>query len=872
MSLIIKVFREKGIVASTPPPPTRAFTDGHWISLLRGNDTISAPGNNFGANLLTPNIQGFFKRQTWRVLEPQKDNYDGLSLTSELQRDLDWCSSQGCKLILQWEDRTFYNSENPIPQYFGNPSPIGGPYTNPYSQLIQANTGKIGVTLVRWEPLFVIPRMKLLIDAIAAAFGDHPAFEGLAFQETALGFDNSALDNYGYTSTRYGDFYIDILQYAATAMPKCRIFWLCNFIPQTAPQTTPKGAFDNPSGGHDNSQIGRVGQAMLNSNLNAFAIGGPDILPEDGGLRTGLYSFMDIVSNGGFRDVIPFACQFSQPGYAHEWKGANPTPYRYWTLQEMYNFMKDTPSHNCNALGLSYAFWMPVAGSDDPSDNVPAAVAENGWTTGPHPQGEEIAANNPKIHIYTGALGGPATTIFVDLNAVNNGNGQSASTPTNVLPGNLPDGQVLLFNSDNGIQRIPVRDDCIYIDGDNVEISSYGAAGIAIVSGFQIITGGWTLVGSGVWKHNWGTTQGVMGVTGGNLVGAVIDKASTAESPQGDVLKWYNLDSNDPGATPDLRAAFVAAPTVLPVGYYAYDYVGGVLYINVGGNPNTGGRSFGVAGCGRFVSVQTGKSPANAQIHNLRLMGFARAGVNAVRGANNWRVHHNQLYANGGIYSTSNNAYSGSGVVLGNNASTMQVDHNLIEQTFDSPVSCTHISGANAEIIDSIHVHHNTIRKWGLAAIEVSDFGTNNITSNVNAEFNIATGGGTGFSATGDAPQGFTDGFQVRGGNTNGSITGLRCANSTLQSHDAAVGIHGNNGDVLVTACRLSTSAFGLQNERTQVVVTGSSNQFCQNTDDVSQLTGVAVNGSASGSTYSGNTTQAGECYVTDRAGEGINY
>ena len=47
------------------------------------------------------------------------------------------------------------------------------------------------------------------------------------------------------------------------------------------------------------------------------------------------------------------------------------------------------------------------------------------------------------------------------------------------------------------------------------------------------------------------------------------------------------------------------------------------------------------------------------------------------------------------------------------------------------------------------------------------DFGAHNRFSNILIENNLAVRGGQRFSRTGDSPQGFTDGIQVRGGNSS---------------------------------------------------------------------------------------------------------
>jgi len=128
-----------------------------------------------------------------------------------------------------------------------------------------------------------------------------------------------------------------------------------------------------------------------------------------------------------------------------------------------------------------------------------------------------------------------ADYVYVDLNAVVNGNGLTSSTPRNTIPPTLATGQQLLFNSDNGIQSIPPQDVAISIQtGTDIQISSYGSSR-AILSGYQYFTSGWTKVGtSNVWQRTYaGGTSAA-----GPVVGNVVDMTTTVESPQGYVLNW----------------------------------------------------------------------------------------------------------------------------------------------------------------------------------------------------------------------------------------------------------------------------------------------------------------------------------------------
>ena len=86
-----------------------------------------------------------------------------------------------------------------------------------------------------------------------------------------------------------------------------------------------------------------------------------------------------------------------------------------------------------------------------------------------------------------------ADYLYVDLNSSVNGTGRSGADPTNKLPTIIGDRRQLLFNSDNGVQTIPCRNDGVIVNGDNVQVSSYGSQR-ATISAYQIVDSGWTRV------------------------------------------------------------------------------------------------------------------------------------------------------------------------------------------------------------------------------------------------------------------------------------------------------------------------------------------------------------------------------------------
>lgn len=411
--------------------------------------------------------------------------------------------------------------------------------------------------------------------------------------------------------------------------------------------------------------------------------------------------------------------------------------------------------------------------------------------------------------------------IYVDLNRAANGTGSSAADPTNRLPAQIGDRTQLLFNSDSGVQTIPCQNDGVFVVGDDIQISSYGS-GRATISGYQVVRGGWTQVGtSNVWQRSFaGGTSGA-----GPVVGSVIDLSSTRESPTGDVLDWRDL-----GEAGNRIGIFRSDPTVLATGAYAYDWQQQIMYVNVGADPNQ--RRLGISCVGYFVNTLAGAAPSRVTMHNLRLIGFARDGANIIGNAGYWHIYDNELYATGGMYSATSNWYFGSGIQMSQHANNIEIDHNRIIQTFDSPITPQHFGGATGGYLHDLHFHDNFIDRWALGAVEMSDFGNNNRFSNITIEDNIAINGGKGFSRTGDTPQGYTDGIQVRGGNSS-VFSSLVVRRNKINAYNSNIRIGGNNftNPVLVDGNVLSAAGYGINNQRpASASIDATANTLCGNT------------------------------------------
>jgi hypothetical protein len=306
--------------ASSPsfPEGTRKYNPGHYIAMIKW----TVDDHPAMIDSIKPGVVGFVKRYYWRDLEPSFGQYD----FSQVRRDLDLLAGQGMQLIIVIEDKSFKN-QKPTPSYLSNeyvlPNRMGG------------------YTAVRWAP-YVVERMNALTAAMGKQFDSHPNFEGIAIQETALSLDSDARKAAGYTPEKYRDALIDVLTDAAQNFPTSRVFWYMNFLVGKQ------------------SYIADVALAVA---PHGVVVGGPDALPDDGSLVRQAYPFYD-----QFNGKMPLFCSMQFNSYRHLHEDAS-YPTKYWTMGEMFRFMRDD-------LHVNYMFWTRKtrswpAGSYDWTDALP---------------------------------------------------------------------------------------------------------------------------------------------------------------------------------------------------------------------------------------------------------------------------------------------------------------------------------------------------------------------------------------------------------------------------------------------------------------------------------------------------------------------
>lgn len=299
---------QEEVVDDPPPTAQRKFNPGHYISVNRWDDQ----GHMIEA--LKPGVTGLQKRYTWRSVEPTINNYD----FSEVKSDLDLLASQGSRMIVFLEDKSF-NGKFPTPPYLQN------------NHTLANRNG--GYTAKRWHP-YVIERFKALVAALGSRFDSHPAFEGVAIQESSLSLNQNVLDANGYTPEFYRDALIEVLTSARASCPTSQVFWYMNFLPG------------------NQSYIANIANAIATSDI---AMGGPDVLPDEHALQTHAYPYYS-----DFKDKLTLFNSMQFDSYSHVHKDSS-YPTKYWTMNELFQFAK-------SELNVQYLFWNRLVKSS-PADS-----------------------------------------------------------------------------------------------------------------------------------------------------------------------------------------------------------------------------------------------------------------------------------------------------------------------------------------------------------------------------------------------------------------------------------------------------------------------------------------------------------------------
>ena len=286
------------------PLPNRKYNPGHYLALYeyqKQSDIRAAA---------VAGVKGVNKRYSWGSLETSLGVYD----FSEIESDLALAASLGLQFVALIQDKSFKPGLKYTPVYLQ-----GLEHTRPNPN---------GFTAVRYHP-FVVERFNALIAELGYRFDDEPFFEGVAFQESAIGFNNETLLATGYTPELYRDALISMLISAANFFPNSQVFWYMNFL---------KG---------NQGYLAHIADAVAPFGVT---MGGPDVNPDVSSLQRLVHPLYE-----QFKDRMNLFCSVQNSGYQHE--HADTTfPTKYWTPLEMFEFARDS-------LHVKYLFWNYNTGS-----------------------------------------------------------------------------------------------------------------------------------------------------------------------------------------------------------------------------------------------------------------------------------------------------------------------------------------------------------------------------------------------------------------------------------------------------------------------------------------------------------------------------
>lgn len=313
-----------GSYSTTTGFGNRKFHPGHYVAMLHTHRSHS-----YMKDALRPGVRGILKRYRWRQLEPRAGVYD----FGELKSDLDWAAANNVQLIAMIEDKTF-KLERPTPAYLDA-------YT------LRNRAG--GYTVLRWNP-YVVQRWNTLVKALGR-FDSHPAFEGIATQETSLGFPGTVLKANGYTPEKYRDAYINMLTSASQSLPTSRVIWYQNFF------------------AGNQSYIGRIAEAVASKGV---VMGNPDVLPDNRNLVSKSYPFFTQM-----KGRMPLLAQVEPVCYSapHLTSGYST---KYWTMPELFRYARDN-------MHANYVVWV----------RMPKPIP---WDSYAFPDAVPVIKNNPTFN------------------------------------------------------------------------------------------------------------------------------------------------------------------------------------------------------------------------------------------------------------------------------------------------------------------------------------------------------------------------------------------------------------------------------------------------------------------------------------------
>jgi hypothetical protein len=301
---------------------TRRNNVGHWIDVPKfeqdnfgGIPRTGVAGTSYPTKdrLNGLGVKGVFMRYDWASLEPTQGVYDFSQITTEMAQAVAIGNARGQRFGLAiWIETRSFDGSMVAPAYLSQYTTTG------------PNNENIVCQIWRWHPT-VKARWTALVQAIAAAFDNHPNFEGICTNETAVNpADDDPLSNYSPEALR--DALIHESNAIAAACTFGRHFCYLNFI--------------------SGNQMAYTGQVIAAGAANgAMVLCGPDILPGKDALVERSYPHYTT-----YRGQLPTQCSAQMD--SHHWNSTaeSITIQPFDTMQSIFDYARNT-------LKVNYVTW-----------------------------------------------------------------------------------------------------------------------------------------------------------------------------------------------------------------------------------------------------------------------------------------------------------------------------------------------------------------------------------------------------------------------------------------------------------------------------------------------------------------------------------
>lgn len=217
---LLQIRSGHGVHLSRPITP-KSPTPGHYVEIqLQPNQTITDMENALDASA---NIVGVDRRWWWKEIESDEGVYDWTSIDAHLAS----CLTRGKRLVVFLMDKGFaYDGEHPLPADMQ----IGGAHETEFEYI----DGAYGAA--RWHTRWR-SRMKNILQLIFERYDGHPAFEGVALQETPEGgpwaTETTPAETVGgetYTNEAAIAAYVDVFSNTAVYRPRSYLYWYGTFF------------------------------------------------------------------------------------------------------------------------------------------------------------------------------------------------------------------------------------------------------------------------------------------------------------------------------------------------------------------------------------------------------------------------------------------------------------------------------------------------------------------------------------------------------------------------------------------------------------------------------------------------------------------